>query len=425
MMTFEPANRAYVWVWLPDRTEPIVAGVLRRHGDRFVFNYGRSYLGRDDAVSPYQPELPLHEGVIEPPDGLDAPGCITDAGPDSWGQRIIEDRLKADGRDPDLLDYLLHSGSDRFGTLDFQDSAETYRPREGSGTLSQLLEVAERVNAGDEVPDHLAAAALRGTSVGGARPKATVEDGDRHYIAKFPVSTDSRNVVGGEALAMELAGRVGLDVAPTRVVQVDGRDVLLVERFDREPEHYRRRVVSALTVLELADYPAGRYATYTDFANRVRQSFSGPDDTLRELFARISFNMCVTNTDDHARNHAAFVDDTGSRMQLRLTPAFDICPQLRTGDTANQAMAYGRNGQRETRFASLVAACGHYHLDEHEARDIIDRQVEVVQDEYDDAADAVGLPKVDRDGLRGRQVLHPSIAYGYDGQAAKSLTYRA
>jgi serine/threonine-protein kinase HipA len=394
-----------------------VAGLLRRVDERHVFTYGRSYLQRDDAVAIYEPELPLRTGVIEPPRALDVAGCIADAGPDAWGQRVIRSRLDLGDRDPDLLTFLLASDSDRFGALDLQESAADYVPRSGSATLTELLEVAERIETGQRVPPSLADAAMRGTSLGGARPKATVVDGDRHYVAKFPVSTDSRNVIGGEALAMELARRVGLNVAPTKVVKADGKRVLLVERFDRAMGGTRRRAVSALTILGLRDYPDGRYATYVGLAEHIRRSFSQPDATLRELFARISFNMCITNTDDHARNHAALVEGTGSRTQLVLSPAYDLCPQPRLGDEAAQAMAYGPRDQRRTRLDDLARAATFYHLDEDEAHDIIDRHVEVISEQYDDAADVVGLPGVDRDQMRGRQFLHRSIVEGYRGEA--------
>lgn len=418
MTSDEAPDQAYVWVWLPGQTHPVVAGRLQRRDDWLEFTYGRSYLDRHDAVPLYAPELPLRPGRIAPHGQLLAPGCITDAGPDAWGQRVIRHRLGGVSTDPDLLTLLLMSGSGRFGALDFQQSPADHVPRQGPATLDQLLAVADLVNAGEPLPDDLADAALRGTSLGGARPKAVIADGNRRMIAKFSMTTDTSNMVGAEALAMDLARRVGLHVAPTDVVQVEDRDVLLVERFDRDGSGGRHRAVSALTILGLRADTEGRYATYTALADEIRLQFTDPAATLTELFGRIAFNMCVTNTDDHARNHAAFVDEGPGGMQLTLTPAYDICPQARAGDTATQAMAYGSDGQRDTRLEQLVAAAHVYQLDEEEARDIVDRQVHTIVEQYDDAADSVGLPPADRDAMRGRQVLHPSVAYGYRGRAA-------
>lgn len=418
-MTSDTGDEAYVWIWLPGHTDPVVAGRLERRGALLAFNYGRSYLARDDAVAVYAPELPLRRGRIEPQGQLLTAGCISDAGPDAWGQRVIRHRLGDSAQDPDLLTLLLLSGSDRFGALDFQTSPSDYRARSGGGTLEQLLHVAERVDAGEPIPDDLADAALRGTSLGGERPKAVVHDGDRQLIAKFSLSTDVRNVVGAEALAMELGRRVGLDVVATEVVSMDGRNVLLVERFDRDVLGGRRRVVSALTILGLRAETEGRYATYTDAADHIRRHFTDPGATLTELFSRIVLNMCVSNIDDHARNHAAFVAEGTGGMQLTLTPAYDICPQPRTRDTASQAMAYGPDGARTTRFEPLVEAAAHYQLSADQARGIIDQQVQTIVEQCEDAAKKVGLSPADRDGLWGRQILHPSLVHGYHGRAAE------
>ena len=141
---------------------------------------------------------------------------------------------------------------------------------------------------------------------------------------------------------MELARRAGLDAARTEVAGALGRDVLLVDRFDRpEGGRHRRMVVSALTILNL-DVMMARYATYYDLADAIRSRFAEPRQALRELFSRIIFSICVGNTDDHARNHAAFRDGT----ILALTPACDICPQPRSGGEAAQAMAIRRDGYR-------------------------------------------------------------------------------
>ncbi|HET9592121.1 MAG TPA: hypothetical protein VFP17_04325, partial [Solirubrobacterales bacterium] len=131
MTTSEP-QQAFVWVWLPDATEPVVAGRLDPVGPIVNFTYGRSYLEREDAIPLYLPELPLQRGPISPHVG-ELAGCIEDAGPDAWGQRVILNRLtgRADADSAELgpLTYLLESGCDRVGALDFQESATEYVPR--------------------------------------------------------------------------------------------------------------------------------------------------------------------------------------------------------------------------------------------------------------------------------------------------------
>ncbi len=355
-MVVEPAA-AYVWVWLPQASEPVVAGRLRTAGELVTFTYGRSYLGRVGAQPLFLPELPLVRGPIRPEGGLSVASRIRDAGPDAWGQRVILARrvghLDA-GHDTGslgLLSYLLESGSERIGALDFQLSATEYVPRTGHAVLEELQTAAQRLTAGEQLAPALAEALLRGTSIGGARPKALLHDdpGGHQLIAKFEVASDPYPVVKAEAVAMDLAARVGLNVAPTELIECRGKSVLLVERFDRavtaEGDLCRRMLVSALTLFGL-DEMAGRYATYHGLADLIRQRFTEPKATLRELFSRIVFNICVSNTDDHARNHAAFYCFDPGGIDLTLTPGYDICPQPRSGESAEQAMAIVRHGRR-------------------------------------------------------------------------------
>lgn len=418
MMTSDDPERAYVWSWLPGAKEPLPTGVLEAMpapGGGFVitFAYGRSYLANEAAIPLYLPELPLGRGRIEPGPGLDVAGVIRDGGPDAWGQRVIMRQFALDARvhDPGaipLLAYLLRSGSNRPGALDFQDSPTEYVPRLHDAPIEDLLIAADAIQRGDEVNASVAEALTAASSAGGARPKATLLAGSRQVIAKFSSPTDTYPVIKAEAAAMQLARMVGLHVAETELVKVAGRDVILVDRFDRDASGGRRAFVSALTILGL-DEMAGRHGTYHDLADVVRQRFVARKDTLRELFARIVFNIVVGNTDDHPRNHAAFWD--GERLEL--TPAYDICPQARAGGEQSQAMAIGPDGSRLSQFATCVRAANHYDLSEPEARRIIDDQIQVVTERWDEVADDVGLTGPERRELWGNQVLNPFASYGY------------
>jgi len=416
-MTSSAPAEAFVWIWLPGATAPVVAGRLVPVGDIVEFNYGRSYLGRGDAIPIHLPELPLRSGAIAPLDGLRMAGCIDDAGPDAWGQRVVMQRVlgagatDADPAELHPLSYLLGSGSDRIGALDFQESADTYVSRDDADVpLRELMEAADRVDRRLPLPPALDRALLHGSSVGGARPKALLSDGGRKLIAKFSSTTDSFSVVKGEFVAMELARRAGLNVAGVELVESMGKDVLLVERFDRAPgTAARRALVSALTLLGLDELLA-RYASYADLAGIVRRRFTDAPGTLRELFARITFNILVGNTDDHARNHAAFWDGA----TLTLTPAYDICPQGRAGGEAAQAMAIGPDGYRMSQLAGCVRAASTYLLDSAQARAIIDRQIAVIAAEWDDVCAAGRLTAVDRDYFWRRQFLNPYALEGYD-----------
>ena len=189
MMTSDsPDREAYVWIWLPEATEPVVAGKLEADEQGKVqFNYGKSYLERVNANPPaipvYEPELPLKRGILPLLDGLTMPGCIRDAAPDAWGRRvIINKKLGGKGKNTDTdalgeLTYLLESGSDRVGALDFQRSPSEYNPRcPVNVPLEELLQSAVRVEQGVPLTPELDQALFHGSSIGGARPKALIED---------------------------------------------------------------------------------------------------------------------------------------------------------------------------------------------------------------------------------------------------------
>src|SRR6056297_3884370 len=416
-MSSEPSPKApkeaYVWIWLPGITQPVVAGRITRDRDRLIFNYGQSYLARKEGIPIYEPELPLRSGTILPEPGLTMAGCLRDAAPDAWGRRVILNRtFGRSDKDADIgaldeLTYLLESGSDRIGALDFQKSPTEYVPRAAqAATLEELLSAAEKVEKGVPLTPELDQALFHGSSLGGARPKAMIEDGDKKLIAKFSSLTDTYNVVKAEFIAMRLAEKAGLSVAPVRLEHVAGKDVLLVDRFDRmksEGGWQRKAMVSALTIFGLDEMMA-RYASYADLTETIRHRFTAPKDTLRELFRRLVFNIVCGNTDDHARNHAAFWDGN----QLTLTPAYDICPQNRTGNEASQAMLITGESRRST-LATCMEAAPNFQLDERAAAKIITDMLETVRAEWQNACEEADLSEVDQNLFWERIFLNPSI----------------
>lgn len=315
---------------------------------------------------------------------------------------------EADPGDTDHLTYFLESGSNRIGALDFQSSAEHYIPRADTASLDELHTAADELQAGHAINPVLANALVHGTSVGGARPKVLLEEGGVQIIAKLSSSTDPYPVVKAEALGLEFARRSGINAPKSRLTTSLGRDVLLIERFDRIAHGARRSMVSGLTMLGLHEM-VGRYATYPDLLDVLRRD--GIDaDVGRRLFERIVFNIAIGNTDDHARNHAAFWDGT----HLELTPAYDLCPQLRSGETANQALAIDYDGNKESAFRVCLDACGVYGLSRSEAKDVIDGQIDVIESDWDAAADTARLTTAERNSLYHRQVLNPYASYGYE-----------
>ncbi|TBD19386.1 type II toxin-antitoxin system HipA family toxin [Rhizobium ruizarguesonis] len=397
------ATEAFVWMWLPGATEPVVAGRLDQNGERLLFTYGASYRRRKNAISVYEPELPLQEGIIAPINGLSMASCIRDGSPDAWGRRVIINRLT--GKKPDAagvpeiseLTYLLQSGSDRIGALDFQASATEYVPRHAAqASLDELMEAAALIEKGVPLTPALELALNHGTSIGGARPKALINDGTKKFIAKFSATNDTYSVVKAEFIAMKLAAACGLNAASVAMTRAAQKDVLLIERFDRThtKDGWRRHaMVSALTMLGLDEMMA-RYASYEDLAELIRRHLAAPKDTLKELYGRICFNVLCGNTDDHARNHAAFWD---GRM-LTLTAST---------------------------LATLLAGAPDYHLKEAEAATLIENQVTMIAASWPAVCAEAELSTVDRKLFAGRQFLNSYAFEGLEGQKALQDAFRA
>lgn len=403
------SEELFVWTWLPGQTEPVLAGRVNQKGSLFTFTYAQRYRARPDAISLFAPELPLRPGLQEPADGLSIAGVLRDGSPDRWGRGVMERRRGVAPNSLSEIDYMLGSGSNRFGGLDFQASPDVYVPRDDSASLDELHRAAIILEEGGELSAGLDAALLHGTSLGGARPKATLSsDAVGQWLAKF-ASTDDRvfSVVNAEGAMLELARRVGIDVPDSKVVASLGKEVLLVRRFDRDATGARRHVVSGSTMAQ-TDEMYARYVSYPQILDVLREYAQDATAPGPELFRRIAMNIAISNNDDHARNHAAFWDG----KHLQLTPAYDLAPGQRSGDTFEQAMAYGRGdrGVRVSNFAALVRESQTYGLDATKAREIIHHLVSTIEDSWDEATDVARLSAADKRTLRQRQIL-PRAAF--------------
>jgi serine/threonine-protein kinase HipA len=401
-------DHAYVWIWLPGETEPVVAGKLTLEGVNLVFNYGKSYLERPNKIAIYDNELPLRSGILYPLDGLTMPGCIRDGSPDAWGRRVLINKKLASSHNNDIqldeLTCLLESGSDRIGALDFQLSPTDYEPRSTKKvTLEELMESAERVEKGVPLTPEFDLALYHGSAIGGSRPKALIETEGKKYIAKFSSTSDVYSVIKAEFIAMRLAKLAGINVATVSLTKASHKDVLLIERFDREQAKKgwaRKNMLSALTLFELDEMMA-RYASYENLAEIIRYRFSDAAATLKELFQRMTFNILVGNTDDHARNHAAFWDG----YMLTLTPAYDICPQSRSGNAATQAMLIIKDNNK-SQIASCLDAAPNFLLTRKEAVNLVESQIKSIVKNWNTVCESGKVHLVDKKLFASRQFLN-------------------
>ncbi len=416
------SEKAYIWIFLPGQTEPVVCGVVAWDGAEYVFRYGKSYLARADAIPLSIPGCPLGE-LTGDPQALDKElsGALRDAAPDAWGRRLIQREVakkigpngqtneRAEGM-LDEIDYLLGAGPDRIGALDTSDTPVVYLPsHRPMSPLEDALEAAEKMQRGEKLDEKLDAALNHGTSIGGARPKVLLHQHDDFWVAKFSSSSDTVNMIAAECGAMKLAIQCGLNAAEAQVLKVAGKDVLLVRRFDREVNTSgaatRRHMLSAMTLLDLDEYAvrAGE-ASYLELADLLRQYARDFQRDGRELFRRMVFNILIGNIDDHARNHACFWDG----RFLDLTPAYDICPQPRLGYSADLAMTVGHHG-RSARLENALSLAERFGLADDEAAKTIDAMRHIVEANWKDVFSAAGMQAGDIDFLEKATILSTSI----------------
>jgi serine/threonine-protein kinase HipA len=321
----------------------VLAGRLwchrRRGTESQTFAYTGEYLGLAGAYE-LDPLLPLVEGSQQTPANRAIFGAFSDAAPDRWGRRLIgraeHRRVKREGgtaRGFGEADYLLGVRDDlRQGAVRFRDDSGVFLAPPDAGVpslldLPRLLGAADRLERDEESEDELAALLHGGSSLGGARPKAHVlDDAGRIAIAKFPSpANDDWDVMRWEAVALTLARSAGIGVPEHKLHLIDGKSVLVVDRFDRSGAA-RIGYVSALTMLERGDGEGGSYLEIADVI--ARHSPSATDD-LRELWRRMAFSVLISNFDDHLRNHGFLRTSTAG---WSLSPAFDLNPDPRPGE---------------------------------------------------------------------------------------------
>ena len=401
-------REAYVYIQLPGTLDTVPAALLRVQtlpdGTQIGrFRYGDRYLQRQDAVALDPFQLPLDKTVYEFTQLKGIPGAVRDAGPDAWGRRVIEHKLGRSAADLQEIDYLLHGPQDGAGYLSFGLKAEPPVPKRQYNRTHQLAELIGATQAIDEgrpLAAHVLEQLDPGTSMGGARPKATIEDAQSLWLGKFPAKDDRFNLQRVEFATLDLARRCGLNVTQARLQTVGpsggSGDVLMLQRFDRDytdKGYLRFGLVSGLTVLDCGDSHLDRERwSYPLLADNLRRWSDKPEVDCAELFRRMVFNAAVTNNDDHPRNHAMLRRQKG----WRLSPAYDLVPapvvSLERRDLALTVGNYGRTAS----IYNLLSQAGRFGLSAQEARAEIDQLVRVVR-QWRDAFFACGVSAQDVD----------------------------
>lgn len=380
-------RQAYVYIQLPGTLETVPAALLKVQtlpdGTQIGrFRYGDRYLQRPDAVALDPFRLPLARTVFEFTQLKGIPGAVRDASPDAWGRRVIEHTLQRSAADLQEIDFLLHGPQDGAGCLSFGLKVDPPAPRRTynrTHQLAELIAATQAIEDGRPVAAHLLEQLDPGTSMGGARPKATIEDAQSLWLGKFPARDDRFNLQRVEFATLDLARRCGLNVAQARLQAVGASDVLMVQRFDREHTnqgYLRFGLVSGLTVLDCGDSHLDRERwSYPLLADNLRRWSDKPEADCTELFRRMVFNAAVTNNDDHPRNHALLHRQKG----WRLSPAYDLVPSpVVSLERRDLALSIGDHG-RTASIYNLISQAGRFGLSVADARAEINRLVDVVR----------------------------------------------
>ena len=303
----------------------------RRQSRSSAFEYADEWLRGTEAFAIDPENLPLRDGAFYTSSDKSAlPGALRDAAPDRWGRQLIKRAFSKSGGKRTLseIDYLLGvTDHARIGALRFRREGEDSFDHHIANfrvppliQLPALINAADAVQANTETAKDLKLLLNEGSPLGGARPKSSVQNKNGSLaIAKFPKPDDDRSIPHGEVLAMTLARQAGLTVADAKLLNVVGRPVALIQRFDRVGSR-RIPFLSAMSLLGLND---GDEGTYTDIAEIIRMYSSSPTQDLNELWKRVVFNVLIGNLDDHLRNHGFLYDRNG---RWRLSPAYDLNP---------------------------------------------------------------------------------------------------
>lgn len=307
---------------------------LRRGRETATFEYEAGWLD-NEARFALQPAIGLGPGPFHA--GGDRPffGAIGDSAPDRWGRvlmRRAERRRSAAAEETPRtlheIDYLLLVNDEvRQGALRFSErpggpflAPPGKRPIPPLVELPRLLAAAQHVADESENDEDLTLLLAPGSSLGGARPKASLRERDgRLAMAKFPHTEDDWNLVAWEATALSLAEKAGIEVPRFRLEKIAGKDVLILRRFDRDGA-VRIPFVSAMSMIDARD---NEVRSYLEIADALRQHGARPATDLRQLWRRIVFTVLISNADDHMRNHGFLHAGTDGWI---LSPAYDLNP---------------------------------------------------------------------------------------------------
>ena len=391
---------------------PKCIGILSAHFGKgrksFSFEYDKDWISSHEQLL-LDPDLVWYSGP-QFPNNKDNFGIFLDSMPDSWGKTLMQrrepQRAKEEGREPKILhdiDYLLGVFDEsRMGALRFKldregpfldfASAATAPQWTSLGELQKAVNVIESDEDDENISDWILMLIAPGTSLGGTRPKANFTDRSNDYwIAKFPSRNDTIDKGAWEFLAYRMATKTGINMINSGISKITGKyNTFLTKRFDRIKKE-RIHFASAMTMTgNSEDNLRDNKASYLEIAEFIKFSGASNEEDLHQLWRRIVFNISISNTDDHLRNHGFVLSEKG----WRLSPAFDVNPSIdKHGlalniDTDNNALDF-----------DLARSVGEFFMLDRTAMDKILNEVRFVVSDWRKYANSIGIPKTEQDRM--------------------------
>ncbi|MBF0360813.1 MAG: type II toxin-antitoxin system HipA family toxin [Oligoflexia bacterium] len=404
-----PLKDLYVYIFLKNTW--VACGLIEYlEKGRFsssIFRYGKKYLERSDAISIDPVALPLSDESFFTEEGMYLFNGIRDSGPDKWGRYLLDKKFK---RSLSEIEYVASIGADRVGALAFGpdhfSGPKQYTPsgfKEISSTIKRIS-LATCLGAIDDAFKEEESKRLRlyleyGPSLGGARPKTTVDWKQGIYLAKFSLSFDSKNEPLIEYATMKMAQKCGLNVPKIDITKIGRRDVFLIERFDRDKNGRPIPFLSGLGITGLAENDYSKWS-YLKLCEAIRKYCYNPKDDLKELFSRMVYNICVYNNDDHLRNFAFLYHKNN---KWKLSPLYDVIPGIINSNTYALAMELGEYG-KDASIKNALSSCEQFDLSKNKAKEICDKISEIVA-KWEKYFSKLGVNKKDLKMLQNSFVL--------------------
>ncbi|MFW8567091.1 type II toxin-antitoxin system HipA family toxin [Orrella sp. 11846] len=400
-----------IWIHLRYEATPVLAGFFEHVKNTETvgkgrFTYDPSYLERHDALA-LSPSIGLSDQAYETSANGGIFGFLLDAGPNAWGQQLL------DASQPGLetYDYLRLAQGHRTGALSLSNSQDTLSVSPKTIQLSDLevIQTAiKRFEQGLPIDPQKYALLAASSSVGGAKPKVVIEHDDKLWIAKFVSQKDPPQqppLPVLEHAMLTLSKLCGLQTAASRLIEVQGEPVLLVERFDAEVidngdqrSIHKMRYASCRSALE--ETVSTYSGSYPLLARQMKLWSEKYRADQRELFKRMVFNIAISNTDDHHLNHGFIdTDEVMGSTQLRLSPNFDLTPIVPTTQRVYQAMDVGQEGPIST-FDNALSALESFGLSDLEGLSSAKEVATLVRENWRESLKAVGVDQTGIETMR-------------------------